>query len=169
MTRFFRKNLSLAQLFFKILLTNPVGSAIISHVLNIGVSPSGKASDSDSDISGVRIPAPQPNKQARQRRAFLFVWLGCPARRSAQRIARRGWKNAVCLQWRHSAAKALLLTKRTALCGKAHGALWTNSPRLGVGALHPRGVTRQSENKLANGGLFVFRSPFVLRCTCILF
>ena len=29
-------------------------------VENIGVSPSGKASDSDSDITGVRIPAPQP-------------------------------------------------------------------------------------------------------------
>ena len=29
---------------------------------NIGVSPSGKASDSDSDITGVRIPAPQPKK-----------------------------------------------------------------------------------------------------------
>ena len=27
---------------------------------NIGASPSGKASDSDSDISGVRIPVPQP-------------------------------------------------------------------------------------------------------------
>ena len=25
-----------------------------------GASPSGKASDSDSDISGVRIPVPQP-------------------------------------------------------------------------------------------------------------
>ena len=32
-------------------------------VENIGVSPSGKASDSDSDISGVRIPAPQPKKE----------------------------------------------------------------------------------------------------------
>ena len=31
-------------------------------VENIGVSPSGKASDSDSDITGVRIPAPQPKK-----------------------------------------------------------------------------------------------------------
>ena len=27
-----------------------------------GASPSGKASDSDSDISGVRIPVPQPSK-----------------------------------------------------------------------------------------------------------
>ena len=31
---------------------------------NIGVSPSGKASDSDSDITGVRIPAPQPKNTA---------------------------------------------------------------------------------------------------------
>ena len=29
-----------------------------------GASPSGKASDSDSDISGVRIPVPQPTKNA---------------------------------------------------------------------------------------------------------
>ena len=31
---------------------------------NIGASPSGKASDSDSDITGVRIPVPQPTKNA---------------------------------------------------------------------------------------------------------
>ena len=33
---------------------------IILSVLNIGASPSGKATDSDSVITGVRIPVPQP-------------------------------------------------------------------------------------------------------------
>ena len=36
--------------------------ASVENKSNIGVSPSGKASDSDSDISGVRIPVPQPKK-----------------------------------------------------------------------------------------------------------
>ena len=42
------------------LLTKGKRCDIIPRVENIGVSPSGKASDSDSDITGVRIPAPQP-------------------------------------------------------------------------------------------------------------
>ena len=46
--------------FCKKLLTNGNNSDIISFVRNIGASPSGKASDSDSDITGVRIPVPQP-------------------------------------------------------------------------------------------------------------
>ena len=48
---------------FEILLTSQKNCDIIPNVENIGVSPSGKASDSDSDITGVRIPAPQPNKE----------------------------------------------------------------------------------------------------------
>ena len=51
------------QLFLKNLLTSVRLSAIISSVENIGASPSGKASDSDSDISGVRIPVPQPTQR----------------------------------------------------------------------------------------------------------
>ena len=44
-------------------------------VVNIGASPSGKATDSDSVTSGVRIPVPQPN--AKGRISVLFcVWLG---------------------------------------------------------------------------------------------
>ena len=31
--------------------------------INIGASPSGKATDSDSVITGVRIPVPQPEKR----------------------------------------------------------------------------------------------------------
>ena len=53
------------EIFFKNPLTNPKTFDIMygsSRKINIGVSPSGKASDSDSDISGVRIPAPQPEK-----------------------------------------------------------------------------------------------------------
>ena len=45
---------------------------------NIGVSPSGKASDSDSDISGVRIPAPQPRKK-QIAKAICFFQLYSPA------------------------------------------------------------------------------------------
>ena len=44
-------------------------------VENIGVSPSGKASDSDSDITGVRIPAPQPKNPARKCGIFTFYLL----------------------------------------------------------------------------------------------
>ena len=42
-------------------------------VENIGVSPSGKASDSDSDITGVRIPAPQPKNKGYQSVSFVFL------------------------------------------------------------------------------------------------
>ena len=72
----FAKNFRSTKLFFKNPLTKLPFFAIIPFVLNIGVSPSGKASDSDSDISGVRIPAPQPTKKARQTAGF-FRWLGC--------------------------------------------------------------------------------------------
>ena len=41
-------------------------------VENIGVSPSGKASDSDSDITGVRIPAPQPKTKDTNRYPLFF-------------------------------------------------------------------------------------------------
>ena len=60
--------------FCKKLLTNGNNSDIISFVRNIGASPSGKASDSDSDITGVRIPVPQPNKNPPNRVDFLFGW-----------------------------------------------------------------------------------------------
>ena len=43
-------------------MTTPFFSAIIQSVENIGASPSGKATDSDSVITGVRIPVPQPKK-----------------------------------------------------------------------------------------------------------
>ena len=39
-------------------MTNALRRGIIGE--QIAVSPSGKASDSDSDITGVRIPVPQP-------------------------------------------------------------------------------------------------------------
>ena len=52
---------------------------------NIGVSPSGKASDSDSDISGVRIPAPQPKKKARLLASF-FLSFGRGRRRAEDRF-----------------------------------------------------------------------------------
>ena len=68
----------LPKLFFKKLLTNLGRFAIISLVPNIGVSPSGKASDSDSDISGVRIPAPQPRKK-QIAKAICFFQLYSPA------------------------------------------------------------------------------------------
>ena len=41
-----------------------------------GASPSGKASDSDSDISGVRIPVPQPKNPTRKSWIFSFVPIG---------------------------------------------------------------------------------------------
>ena len=41
-----------------------------------GASPSGKASDSDSDISGVRIPVPQPKNPTRTSWIFSFVPIG---------------------------------------------------------------------------------------------
>ena len=48
-------------------------SAIIWSVENIGASPSGKATDSDSVITGVRIPVPQPKKQKRSNSSsFVF-------------------------------------------------------------------------------------------------
>ena len=68
--KFWSKNRDFFDFFWKILLTNPIRSDIILSVRNIGVSPSGKASDSDSDISGVRIPAPQPEKRQ------THLWVG---------------------------------------------------------------------------------------------
>ena len=60
----FLRNKKIFKYFFKNLLTNRLCFAIICRSSrqqpNIGASPSGKASDSDSDISGVRIPVPQP-------------------------------------------------------------------------------------------------------------
>ena len=41
-------------------MTKLLFSAIIWSVENLGASPSGKATDSDSVITGVRIPVPQP-------------------------------------------------------------------------------------------------------------
>ena len=61
--------------FFKNPLTNPKTFDIMygsSRKINIGVSPSGKASDSDSDISGVRIPAPQPRKKTNSLVSWSF-------------------------------------------------------------------------------------------------
>ena len=49
-------------------------SAIIWSVENIGASPSGKATDSDSVITGVRIPVPQPKKNERN---FVPLILFC--------------------------------------------------------------------------------------------
>ena len=64
-----------------------------SKVENIGVSPSGKASDSDSDITGVRIPAPQPKWKTTQSGGFLFcVWV--------YNGIRTQWENStVCCFW----------------------------------------------------------------------
>ncbi len=42
---------------------------------NIGASPSGKASDSDSDITGVRIPVPQPEKSTSVYRCAFFSYI----------------------------------------------------------------------------------------------
>ena len=54
-------------------MTNRFFSVIIQSVENIGASPSGKATDSDSVITGVRIPVPQPNK------SHPIGWLFCLA------------------------------------------------------------------------------------------
>ena len=45
-------------------MTNHFVCGIIIGVEDIGASPSGKATDSDSVITGVRIPVPQPTKNA---------------------------------------------------------------------------------------------------------
>ena len=39
-----------------------------------GASPSGKASDSDSDISGVRIPVPQPKNDNLRQKVVVFTF-----------------------------------------------------------------------------------------------
>ena len=48
-------------------------SVIIQSVENIGASPSGKATDSDSVITGVRIPVPQPKTKRPPCVVFLFL------------------------------------------------------------------------------------------------
>ena len=65
-------------------MTNSKLSAIISSVENIGASPSGKASDSDSDISGVRIPVPQPKREGSTSCYLLFWACGMGVRSSVQ-------------------------------------------------------------------------------------
>ena len=80
----FAKNFVRQKLFLKKVLTNISFFAIITSVLNIGVSPSGKASDSDSDISGVRIPVPQPKRRTPKGVLFRFGW-GTVASRTALR------------------------------------------------------------------------------------
>ena len=45
-------------------------------VANIGASPSGKATDSDSVITGVRIPVPQPKNPSQSAWIFSFVPIG---------------------------------------------------------------------------------------------
>ena len=88
----FAKIFRSTKLFSKNLLTNIRVFAIIIPVLNIGVSPSGKASDSDSDISGVRIPAPQPNRKATQSGGFFVFCRGTRHfARGASFEATRNW------------------------------------------------------------------------------
>ena len=76
----FRRSKNFFKYFFKNLLTNRFCFVIICRSSrqqpNIGASPSGKASDSDSDISGVRIPVPQPQNPTRKSWIFSFVPIG---------------------------------------------------------------------------------------------
>ena len=68
----FAKNRKKFQLFSKKLLTKRRSCGIIIGVEDIGASPSGKATDSDSVITGVRIPVPQPKKDKSLYAACLF-------------------------------------------------------------------------------------------------
>ena len=65
---YFRKVFRLARIRIKTLTKNIKKGLTTGLIYDIilfvdGASPSGKASDSDSDISGVRIPVPQPRKK----------------------------------------------------------------------------------------------------------
>ena len=73
---FFQKKNKFFQKSLKQVLTNRFFSAIIQSVENIGASPSGKATDSDSVITGVRIPVPQPKNPTRKSWIFSFVPTG---------------------------------------------------------------------------------------------
>ena len=128
LARFLPKKFVRQKLFSKNLLTNITQFAIITSVPNIGVSPSGKASDSDSDISGVRIPAPQPTKKLAIRRAFFVGW---GARRAEARSASRGGVGRAAFCKANGGAWPPRCFFLQSAC-----ALWTNSPRLAVGALH---------------------------------
>ena len=57
------------------------------------MSPSGKASDSDSDITGVRIPAPQPEKSTSVNRCAFFneAHLRCMKNEARLRLMKRAF------------------------------------------------------------------------------
>ena len=80
---------------FEILLTSQKNCDIIPNVENIGVSPSGKASDSDSDITGVRIPAPQPKLKSHPIGWDFCFDVGIMNPNSSKKAADTIWYSAV--------------------------------------------------------------------------
>ena len=70
----FAKIFRSTKLFSKKPLTKIATFAIIISVLNIGVSPSGKASDSDSDSTWVRILPPEPIKILPSFREYFYCF-----------------------------------------------------------------------------------------------
>ena len=125
-------------------------SAIIPLAVNIGASPSGKASDSDSDISGVRIPVPQPN--AKGRNSVLFcVWLGhsCFAPRYASAKREAGWGSHLSRKpsgsWLTSGSAKNSRRRRVPLC-KTKDTFWCPfSVWLGHSCFAPRYASAKRE------------------------
>ena len=67
-------------------MTTEKNSAIIQSVENIGASPSGKATDSDSVITGVRIPVPQPKKEWEEHRSSHSFFALCFTMRTPSQL-----------------------------------------------------------------------------------
>ena len=110
-------------------------------VENIGVSPSGKASDSDSDITGVRIPAPQPRKKTKSLATWSFfneAHLRCMKNEAGLHPMKRafGSRRGYCAL-RIMAATPPLHRSRKASASYSRSECFIESPQFPAKALQP--------------------------------